>query len=771
MKHLWKHLMCTALCLCLLFSAALAEAVDINLHVMTDYTDADAWTVRSGQVVGANLYLLVSNLYSGSNDGQVRLERWNAGMNEPETVLEGLRSYRNESTDDTTPVVTRLLADGECLYGFDESSRQVMRLVDGAGSAAVQPLCTLEAVEQKPSEDGIYYDSYVNSMFMQDGEVVRLAENYGEGESSLLVERYALDTGKLIAQQGVDSTLRALCAYKDGKYLALVQPVPGPEDMEAPMTQMAVYDPATGGTTPVATLNGSYLNNLTYDRESDTAYYCGDATIYAVPLATGESRVSAYLPVNAWSGSDTTFAALSGGMIVYANGDGTYVRRLDAPELAAGALTVANEGGTTKHMAVVAEHPELNVTLASEYPQTMEELTTAMVSGTGSMDVLCLTTSYNPVERLIDKGYAADLSGYPELMAVAGRMDPRFTQSVMRDGKLYALPVALSTNTLGVNADVMEKLGLTESDLPTTWLEFLDFAANYYYDYGEENADVVLMDLNMRRSLFQMIRDQYVAAQLRDTGSVSFDTPLFRKLMQALEAIDFTELDPYEVKGDKVWEGNDANEFYEKQQLFTRYSEASPRSMGQSGYGRSNQPLVLRLDGETEPVLPVSMTVMIVNPRSTRMDQAAAYLTAYAGHYDAETENIMFFPDQNDPVPNSYYEVQKQSYEESLRDVDSRIEKADESEKASLRETREQIQGYLDELENQRMSVTEEMIQAYREQVAPYLYVTPQTPLTNPESSNELETLTSQYLDHAIDLDTYIREMDQRVRMMMLEDM
>lgn len=771
MKHLWKHLMCTALCLCLLFSAALAEAVDINLHVMTDYTDADAWTVRSGQVVGANLYLLVSNLYSGSNDGQVWLERWSAGMNEPETVLEGLRSYRNESTDATTPVVTRLLADGECLYGFDESSRQVMRLVDGTGSAAVQPLCTLETVEEEPSEDGIYYGSYVNSMFMQDGEVVRLAENYGQGESSLLVERYALDTGKLIAQQGVDSTLRALCAYKDGKYLALVQPVPGPEDMEAPMTQIAVYDPATGGTTLVATLNGSYLNNLTYDRESDTAYYCGDATIYAVPLATGESRVSAYLPVNAWSGSDTTFAAISGGMIVYANGDGTYVRRLDAPEMAAGALTVANEGGTTKHMAVVAEHPELNVTLASEYPQTMEELTTAMVSGTGSMDVLCLTTSYNPVERLIDKGYAADLSGYPELMAVAGSMDPRFTQSVMRDGKLYALPVALSTNTLGVNAEAMEKLGLTESDLPATWMEFLDFAANYYYDYGEENADVALMDLNMRRPLFQMIRDQYVAAQLRDTGSVSFDTPLFRKLMQALEAIDFTELDPYEVKGDKIWEGNDANEFYEKQQLFTRYSEASPRAMDQSGYGRSNQPLILRLDSETEPVLPVSMTVMIVNPRSTRMDQAAAYLTAYAGHYDAETENIMFFPDQNDPVPNSYYEVQKQSYEESLRDVDSRIEKADESEKASLRETREQIQGYLDELENQRMSVTEEMIQAYREQVAPYLYVTPQTPLTNPESSNELDTLTSQYLDHAIDLDTYIREMNQRVRMMMLEDM
>ena len=61
-----------------------------------------------------------------------------------------------------------------------------MRLVDGAGSAAVQPLCTLEAKEEEPSEDGIYYGSYVSSMFTQEGEVVRLAENYGEGESSCL---------------------------------------------------------------------------------------------------------------------------------------------------------------------------------------------------------------------------------------------------------------------------------------------------------------------------------------------------------------------------------------------------------------------------------------------------------------------------------------------------------------------------------------------------------------------------------------------------------
>lgn len=134
MKELWKHLLCAALCLCMLFSSALAEGVDINLHVVADYSDADATIIRSGQVVGESLYLLVGGLYGSEDEGQVKLERWTAGMSGPETVLEGLISYRNEDADDTMPVVQRLMTDGECLYGYDESSRQVTLLVDAAAA-------------------------------------------------------------------------------------------------------------------------------------------------------------------------------------------------------------------------------------------------------------------------------------------------------------------------------------------------------------------------------------------------------------------------------------------------------------------------------------------------------------------------------------------------------------------------------------------------------------------------------------------------------------
>ena len=79
MKYLWKRLLCIALCLCALFSSALAEAVDKNLYIMTDYSDADAVTVRSAQAVGASLYLLKEAIYSNTEEGRVKLERWTPG--------------------------------------------------------------------------------------------------------------------------------------------------------------------------------------------------------------------------------------------------------------------------------------------------------------------------------------------------------------------------------------------------------------------------------------------------------------------------------------------------------------------------------------------------------------------------------------------------------------------------------------------------------------------------------------------------------------------
>lgn len=766
-SHVWRAA-CLALALCLLMPAALAEGVNANFYATNDYASINGSSLTATGVAGDTLYLLTTANRPGRRDAS--LERWKPGMEAPEVILTGLSTYFQGDGDNGQAVVNRLFSDGESLYGLDYSYPEDMRaavthLVDAHGTAAVTPVCKLDVSSLNNKENGYEEMATLINVFARDGVLTMLGVFYTASGSQYLITQYDLNTGEML-RQAKEKTIFSLCPYKDGAMLALVSPEVKPDEPSAPV-EIARYDAAADTLETLVKTDKTSLSSLVYSAEADTAYYADGAVVYALPGVTGEARVSAYLPMQVWQ--EQALAYLDGGMIVHESWQGVYVRALDAPGISEGALVVYGEGGTDKHAAVVEKHPELPVTLSDTYYGTMEQLTAAMVSGEDTVDVLRLDVGNTPVERLIQKGYAADLSGYPELVAVVQRMDGAVRDVLYRDGKLYGVPVDISGGIVSVNTTVMETLGLTEGDLPSTYMELLDFAANFYYDYGEEHQDIALFDNPMMRNeLFEKIMAQYIALQMRAGEVIQFDTPLMRKLLAALDAIDFTELDPYAELGDAAWEGDAMDEFYEKQGLFSLYMSASPRSFGYE----EMRPLVLALDEGMEPIIPMDMSILIVNPRTAHMDQAALYLTEYVKQYDAARENVMLFPDENDPVPNPYYEITKLSYEENIKELDARLEKADESEKAALREKRKRIEGYLEEVEKERMSVTAEMLAAYREKIAPYIYVTRQTPLTDwgSETGGELRTQIDQYNSGAIDMDTFIREVDKRVRMMMLED-
>lgn len=766
-SYVWRAA-CLALALCLLMPAALAEGVNANFYATNDYASINGSSLTATGVAGDTLYLLTTANRPGRRDAS--LERWKPGMEAPEVILTGLSTSFQADGDNGQAVVNRLFSDGESLYGLDYSYPEdmqaaVTRLVDAQGTVAAAPVCKLDVSSLNNKENGYEEMATLINVFARDGVLTMLGVFYTAGGDEYLITQYDLNTGEML-RQAKDKTIFSLCPYKDGAMLALVSPEVKPDEPSAPV-EIARYDAATGTLETLVKTDKTSLGGLAYGAEADTAYYADGAAVYALPGVTGEARVSAYLPMQVWQ--EQFLAYLDGGMIVHESWQGVYVRALDAPGISEGALVIYGEGGTDKHAAVVEKHPELPVTMSDTYYATMEQLTAAMISGEDTVDVLRLDVGNTPVERLIQKGYAADLSGYAELTAVVQRMDGAVRDVLYRDGKLYGVPVDISGSLVSVNTKVMETLGLTEDDLPSTYMELLDFAANFYYDYGEEHQDIALFDNPaMRNELFEKIMAQYIALQMRAGEVIQFDTPLMRRLLTALDAIDFTELDPYAELGDAAWESDAMDEFYEKQGLFGLYMSASPRNLGHE----ENRLLVLALDEGMEPIIPMDMSILIVNPRTAHMDQAALYLAEYVKQYDAARENVMLFPDENDPVPNPYYEITKLSYEENLKELDARLEKADESEKAGLREERRRIEGYLKEIEKERMSVTAEMLAAYREKIAPYVYITRQTPLTDwgSEAGGELRTQIDQYNSGAIDIDTFIREVDKRVRMMMLED-
>ena len=287
----------------------------------------------------------------------------------------------------------------------------------------------------------------------------------------------------------------------------------------------------------------------------------------------------------------------------------------------------------------------------------------------------------------------------------------------------------MSGTCYGVNMELWESLGLTEDDLPTSLPELYDFAANWVWDYGEDHPEISLFDLGSYSSqlLYSLLLNDYIAYMQKQGGELVFDTPVFRRSM----------------------------------------------SVGYLGYQDERfQPLYLSLEEGGEPFIGMNLNVMTINPRTKRMDQALLYVSEYLDNLDKTSANIVLFPDHNDPVENDYYQSNLEDMQESLAKMQESLENASEENRAEIEQQIQWQEESIADWENYRYSVTAEQIADYRENVAPLIYVIRQNVFLNADTSatSEINKLLMQYIEGAVNLDSLVRELDQRVRLMQLED-
>jgi len=196
-------------------------------------------------------------------------------------------------------------------------------------------------------------------------------------------------------------------------------------------------------------------------------------------------------------------------------------------------------------------------------------------------------------------------------------------------------------------------------------------------------------------------------------------------------------------------------------------------SVGYLGYQDERfQPLYLSLEEGGEPFIGMNLNVMTINPRTKRMDQALLYVSEYLDNLDKTSANIVLFPDHNDPVENDYYQSNLEDMQESLAKMQESLENASEENRAEIEQQIQWQEESIADWENYRYSVTAEQIADYRENVAPLIYVIRQNVFLNADTSatSEINKLLMQYIEGAVNLDSLVRELDQRVRLMQLED-
>lgn len=757
-------LLALTLVICSLPGWAAGMAVSVAVGGSFISVDDDD-VVTSATNVGSTLYLLCQS-------GAVATRP--VDKNEPTVLGEVLNTqYYSEvpQVEDGQVCMDRLFVWNGRVCGICTPSGEVWTLLDDAGAYApvkVEGL-TLDTSGLIFQEEGQeYYSTVEVSSFFCEGDWLYYTGVVYSGTPHSVAGRMSLTTGE--KQDFACENLVSLTPVGDGTLMALVYDMSAlySATTQADLTKMAqygIFDPekdALGTLTDIPTDNdmGGYSTSGICVGNG-TLYYLDGSRIAGIDLASGEKRLSAYTGGGVIANGGQTFYA-DGYYVMLNNYSGMQVFKLDPEGIENGALTIFGEFGSDTHTKFVRNHPEIAVDVSGDYTSDIEKLTQSMVSDTGAYDVLLMNLSYMPVERLIEKGYCADLSQSPEIMERVSAMYPEVVEPLMADGKLYGVPVGMSGTCYGVNMELWESLGLTEEDLPTSLPELYDFAANWVWDYGEDHPEISLFDLGSYSSqmLYSLLLNDYIAYMQKQGGELAFDTPAFRRLMEGFSAIDFEEILSVQDQDEDTYWTPDA--------LFS-----TSMSVGYLAYRDERfQPLYLAVEEGGEPFIGMNLSVLTVNPRTKRMDEALLYVSEYLDNLDKTSAYITLFPDHNDPVENDYYQTNLESMQESLAKMQESLENASEENRAEIEQQIQWQEESIADWENYRYSVTEEQIADYRENVAPLVYVIRQNVFLNADTSatSEINKLLMQYMEGAVNLDSLVRELDQRVRLMQLED-
>lgn len=408
------------------------------------------------------------------------------------------------------------------------------------------------------------------------------------------------------------------------------------------------------------------------------------------------------------------------------------------------------------------EHPEVGIEMVQVDAYDAEGISRNMKSDAAA-DIYTMELSNGAFTILRDKGYAVDLSGNEKLMSVVSAMYPNLTSELLREGHLYALPYSLRATGMGYYPSTLEKVGLTKEDMPTTYMELLDFIQLWYDEYFYDNENVPLLDntYDIYDSLMGQIFNAQLLACEAQGKPVTFNTPSMQALLKRLVALKpvLDAMYPQENDGNgMIMLGGDGNS------VLTDYKEAMLNQL-ESDSDWFSVYMPIAIDEDTPAYINTYLSVLLVNPASKAKDAACELLAYIAEHLDQETRTLMM-PDVNEPIRNARYEEQLADMNATIKAMQENLAEVDDADKRLYEESIQEAIKYRD-TSLREYRVTAEMIADYRKR-ATLLYPSASNVFSG--DSNAAEKVLRRFRDGQISPEQFIKEFDRIVTMMQMED-
>lgn len=768
MKRMIALLLVLVMTLCA--AAAWAAPGDTTLFAR-DYDANNSPSVTTAVAVGDTLYMLVNQFDEELSDNIFSLYRYTQGQSsEPELLANKLCYTRWYSTMEDAKAAQAnigadpetgfgyLFSDGEKLYGFNTLNGEIASLTFADGAMSREVVCTVATNDLYIQEEDYSYMVDINGLCCMNGHVYFASSDWRGSEPKYFLYDINLDGGavtKLPLTQRINSTI----PYKDGLLLSYISSSWDENTNQEIPAQLVTVNPADGATVSLKEMaDTAYIYTLAYDAAKDTVYYFTESTLWGM-TGMGAPFKAAYAN-QSYVDSMTIF---SSGYAALWSSDGLEIHNLDPAYLPTKTLTLIGSWRDAAARKFTQENPDIPLIFSEQY-YGMAQLGQAMVSGDTTIDVI-RTNVENGFDNLLEKGYCADLSSSQKLMDYVNSLYPALRDEVMKDGKLYAIPVTLYGSTLSYMPSKLEEIGLTEEDMPTTFVELCEFITRWNNEWiDDENKTNVMpfcTTMSNRSVVFDLMLKAYLDYYDAKGEPLTFDTPEFNAMLTALDSMDASNLDMPANMSDQEYD-----EYY---QLYSGvFVDRGLLSTAEGEY--ASVPLKLSIGEGKDFTVGTTMEVLFVNPRCANLPEAIKLLECYVDTLD-ESYKILMCPDCNDPVENQYYQDTLKNFQDSLAELQEQLKTADDAEKRELEDIIKYYEDSLNNKESFRWDYSAQTIAQYRE-IGDHVFARHANVLYSAgnDTSTQLRSLHERYVQKQITKDQYIKELNQKARMIVLEN-
>lgn len=507
--------------------------------------------------------------------------------------------------------------------------------------------------------------------------------------------------------------------------------------------RLCLYNPVNGELTKLAeNMDLEGKNGFSLNSAGDTLYYTETNGNIMQVLKGKEPVICGYLPVKfvfntdqGWLMDDKTYA--------YISGNSLYVHNIAEGNTDRTVITIIGSVDESIISKYSADNPDVSVSLKNGiYSESAIEQD--ILTNSGNTDIYVVTTD-GLFPYMVEKQYAAPLNESDFLMSTISGYYAWAKNTLISNDSLFAVPIKVNVDNWTMNETKWKEFGFGET--PALWKDVFELSSLWNDKYSDDYSDTAIFDAHEGvKGVIQDLVRQYLLIHEDWLKPVSFDNDGFKEIVQkALEYADVFE----------------SNMDYP---LLMNY----PQYFG-TGYNDSDKviSIVPPAISEDEPsYVRCTMDLLVVNPACKQKDKVLDFLEYYVNNLPMDTQ-YRLSAENAEPVRSSNFDYR---YNTVLGQISNLESKGKENLELEEKEQLETLHARAERMLNEDWLVSAEDIDIYRN-IAKQIKVPQKTiyPKEISEQTASIDNIIAQFADGNIDINTFVRQLDEKSRMIFSE--